>query len=299
MESPLRRQRARGVSPAPLPLRARAWLSRFCLLALCALIVVVFVTPYEWMVASALRSQGETFQYAYPLQWRTFVPANPSLAGFIDLFGQFNFARVIFNTGLVAVAVVGLGMITNSLAGFAFARMPLPRRELLLLATLATAFMPFEAMVIPLYFVVKALGLTDTYAALIVPWIMNPFGIFLMRQAFAEVPRELEDAAAIDGASWLRTFWTVMLPQVRPALISFAIIQFLWSWESFFWPLVVTHDPSLKVIQVAISSFATEHNTTRWDLTFAASALATLPIVVAFLAAQRYFVRGIVTTGLR
>jgi multiple sugar transport system permease protein len=127
---------------------------------------------------------------------------------------------------------------------------------------------------------------------------VNPFGILLMREAFSEVPQDLVDAGAVDGASWRRIYWSLMLPLVRPTLVSFALVQFLWTWDSFFWPLVVAQDPALRVVQVAIATFSIE-SSTRWDWIFAASSAATFPILLLFVAAQRYFVRGIATTGLK
>lgn len=264
----------------------------------CAALLLVFVLPFAWMLGSSLRPQEETFRYIYPFQWLTFLPASPTLSAYVDIFARLDFGRVIANTLFVSFVTVGLGVLANSLAGFALARMPLPGRELLLLLALSTAFIPFEAIVVPMYLVVKELGLANTYWALILPWVVNPFGILFMRAAFAEVPQELADAAAIDGASWSRIFWTIMLPLARPVLVSFALVQFLWSWDSFFWPLVVIQDPALRVVQVAIATFSAE-TSTRWDWIFAASSVSTVPILVLFVFAQRYFVRGIATTGLK
>jgi ABC-type glycerol-3-phosphate transport system permease component len=295
---------ARAASAAtPTTARRRALtpglLLRRAVVALAGIaIVLVFVTPYVWMVGSSLRPQEETFRYVYPAQWLTLLPASPTLAAYGDIFGRLGFGRALANSAIVAVATVALGVLANSLAGFAFARMPLPARELLLLLALSTSFIPFEAVVVPMYLVVKQIGLGNTYWALVLPWVVNPFGILFMREAFAEIPRDLADAAAVDGASWPRVYASIMLPLVRPVLVSFALVQFLWSWDSFFWPLVVTQGPALRVVQVAIAVLASE-TSTRWDWIFAAASVATVPILVLFLAAQRYFVRGIATTGLK
>jgi ABC-type glycerol-3-phosphate transport system permease component len=264
----------------------------------CAAIVLLFAVPYLWMLGSSLRAQEETFRFVYPFQWHTLVPLNPTLAAYGDVFGRLGFGRAMVNSLVVAVAVAGLGLLVNSLAGFAFARMPLPGRELLFLMALSTSFIPFEAIVVPMYLVVKELGMTNSYAGLILPWVVNPFGILLMREAFAEVPQDLVDAGAVDGASWRRIYWSLMVPLVRPTLVSFALVQFLWTWDSFFWPLVVAQDPALRVVQVAIATFSIE-SSTRWDWIFAASSAATFPILCLFVLAQRYFVRGIATTGLK
>jgi ABC-type glycerol-3-phosphate transport system permease component len=264
----------------------------------CALIVLVFAIPYAWMLGSSLRLQEETFRYVYPLQWNTLVPVNPTVAAYDEIFGRLRFGRAMANSLITAISVAGLGLLVNSLAGFAFARMPVPSRELLFMLALSTSFIPFEAIVVPMYLVVKQLGLTNTYAGLILPWVVNPFGILLMREAFSEVPQDLVDAGAVDGASWPRTYWSLMLPLVRPALVSFALVQFLFTWDSFFWPLVVAQDDALRVVQVAIAPFSIEAST-RWDWIFAASSASTFPIIVLFVAAQRYLVRGVATTGLK
>lgn len=264
----------------------------------CVAIVLIFVTPYAWMVGSSLRPQEETFRYIYPVQLSTLVPTSPTFVAYGDIFARFAFGRILVNSIVVAIATVALGTVANSLAGFAFARMPLPARELLLLLALSTSFIPFEAVVVPMYLVVKQLGLGNTYWALVLPWVVNPFGILFMREAFAEIPQDLADAAAVDGASWPRVYWSIMLPLIRPVLVSFALVQFLWSWDSFFWPLVVTQNPVLRVVQVAIAVMSSEAST-RWDWIFAAASVATVPILILFLAAQRYFVRGIATTGLK
>lgn len=286
--------RTRALRPPPAWPRLDASLRAVGLLGL----VLVFVLPYIWMLGSSMRPQEETFRFVYPFQWLTLIPASPTLDAYANIFARLDFGRALANTVLVASATVALGVAANSLAGFALARMPLPGRELLLLLLLSTAYIPFEAVVVPMYLVVKQLGFANTYWALILPWIVNPFGILFMREAFAEIPQDLADAAAMDGASWPRVYWWIMLPLVKPVLVSFALVQFLWSWDSFFWPLVVTQDPALRVVQVAIATFSVEAST-RWDWIFAASSVATIPILILFVGAQRYFVRGIATTGLK
>jgi multiple sugar transport system permease protein/putative chitobiose transport system permease protein len=152
---------------------------------------------------------------------------------------------------------------------------------------------------IPLYIVMRSFGLQNTYFALFLPWIANPLGIFLLRQAFIEIPRDFDDAAMMEGASHFQVFWNVILPNARPALITLALFSFLWSWNAFLWPLIVMQDPRKQVVQVAVATFTIPQEYPAWGEIFAASSIATVPVLLLFVALQRYYIRGIVMTGLK
>jgi multiple sugar transport system permease protein len=179
-----------------------------------------------------------------------------------------------------------------------FARIQFPGRDVLFIAFLATMVIPFEILAIPLYIEMRTLRWVDTYQALIVPFVASPVGMFLLRQFFLGLPRELEDAARIDGCSLFGAFWRVVLPNATPALIAFGLIRFQFSWDSFIWPLIVAPSPPVRVIQVAIASFDSDQ-VVHWDLIFAAAVIASLPIVLLFAFLQRYYVQGVVTSGLK
>ena len=263
-------------------------------------LTLAWVTPYVWMLASSLRPQAEIFQNVTPLSWKTFVPQIFTLASYRELFAlvPFPFSRYVFNSIFVALSVTTLSLIVNALAAYAFARLEFPGRSVLFAVFLSTTIVPFEVLAIPLYLQIRSFGWVNTYQALIIPWIANPLGIFLLRRFFQEIPRELEEAARIDGCSYAGAFRHVVIPNSIPALVAFALIRFQASWDAFLWPLIAAPSAEKRVIQVAIASFVTEVQT-RWDLTFAASIVATLPVVAVFLVLQRYYVQGVVMSGLK
>lgn len=272
-------------------------IGRYCVLSIVALF---FLFPFLWMFFAALKPQTEIFQYIYPLSWKTFIPQTWTLENYRHLMelDPYPFTRYLFNSIFVAVLVTLSSLIVNAMAAYAFARLDFPGRKILFALFLTTVIIPFEALAIPLYLEMRALRWVNTYQALIVPWIANAMGIFLLRQFFLDIPRDLIDAAHIDGCSHLSAFRRIVLPNAIPALITFALIRFQASWDAFFWPLIVAPGPEKRVVQVAIATFTTEVQT-QWGLTFAASTLATLPILFLFLLLQRYYVQGVLLSGLK
>lgn len=262
-------------------------------------IFVLFVTPFVWMVASAFKSQNDIFKDLFPLSIWTFLPNQPTLDNFASVLGERGLGKNLLNSAIVAVAQVVLTAVVCSMAAFAFARLHFWGRDPLFGLVLIAALIPFEVNMVPLYQVVRGMGLQSTYWALFLPWIANPFGIFLLRQAFLEVPRDYEDAAFIDGASHLQVFWHVILPLARPALVTLVLLTFLWSWNAFLWPLIVMQDPSKQVVQVAIAGFNAPEVIPAWGDIFAASTVATLPVLALFLALQRHYIRGMALSGMK
>jgi ABC-type glycerol-3-phosphate transport system permease component len=189
--------------------------------------------------------------------------------------------------------------VTCSLAAFVFARTRFRGRDTLFALSMLTAFVPFDVVVVPLYSVVRSLDLVSTYAALFLPFVASPFGVFLMRQAFLEIPRDLDEAATVEGASLFQIFRHVVLPNGRPALVTLALVQFMWAWNSFLWPLVVMQDRTKQVVQVTISTFRTAANYPLYGELFAASTAATVPILILFFLLQRYYVRGMLMSGMK
>jgi multiple sugar transport system permease protein len=263
-------------------------------------LAVGFIVPYLWMFSSSLKPAREIFQYIFPLSWKTFIPQVFTLDAYRELFHlvPFPFSRYLANSVFVALSVTILSLVVNALAAYAFAKLEFPGRHVLFGLFLSTMIVPFEVLAIPLYIQVRSYGWINTYQALIIPWVANPLGIFLLRQFFQEIPKELEEAARIDGCSYFGAFRRIVLPNSIPALVAFALIRFQASWDAFLWPLIAAPAAEKRVIQVAIASFATEVQT-RWDLTFAASTMATIPIVVLFLVLQRYYVQGVIMSGLK
>ena len=262
------------------------------------LVVVVFATPYLWIAGSTFKTRQDLFDDLYPVSVKTFVPTNPTLQNLTDLFADTNFAQAFVNSVLVATMSVVFAVTINSMIAFVLAWLKFPGRRFLFLAILATLTIAFEAKLIPLFLTMQQLHIDNTLPSIFLPWITDAFIIFLMRQHFAELPQDLYDAAIIDGCSFFRMYWQVMLPNIVPALVSAAFIKFIFSWDSFIWPSIVITDESKTVITVALAKlFSDEY--IRWELVFAGSFVATVPVVVIFVFLQRYYVQGFVTSGLK
>ncbi|CAG0946620.1 L-arabinose transport system permease protein AraQ [Anaerolineae bacterium] len=278
----------------------KSWLGVGARYAIMSLFALFFAVPFLWMFLASFKPQLEIFQYIFPLSWKTFIPQTWTLENFQGLMQlePYPFTHYIFNSLFVAVAVTLGSLVVNSMAAYAFAKLKFPGQNALFAIFLSTTIIPFEVIAIPLYLEMKTFSWVNSYQALIVPWIANAMGIFLLRQFFAEIPRDLIEAAQIDGCSHLSAFRKIVLPNAIPAMITFALIRFQASWDAFFWPLIVAPSPEKRVVQVAIATFATEAQT-RWGLTFAATTLATLPIIVAFVLLQRYYVQGVMTSGMK
>jgi ABC-type glycerol-3-phosphate transport system permease component len=258
----------------------------------------LFLLPLWWALASSLRPLNDIFKYVSPFSLAALVPDKLTLEAYRSIFLEKGFGTAVFNSLFVALATVLGGLGVNSLAGFAFAVLRFPGRNALFGITVLTFLVPFEAISIPLYAVVRSLGWLDTYLALIVPGIANGIVIFLFRQFFSQVPRELVDAARIDGASWLTIFVRIYLPLSKPVIISAALLIFVFQWESFLWPLIATRSEGLKVIQVALAGFEQRYQTL-WNELFAAATLAALIPLLILLPLQRFYVQGVTAGGFR
>lgn len=267
---------------------------------LLAFLLIFPVLPFIWMFGSAFRPVTEIFEYVQPLSWKTFIPVHFTADNFLSLLiGEGTYwPRYILNSVFVAVVTVFAGGLVNALAAYGFARIRFPGSEILFVLVLLTMIVPFEAITVPLYLVVKQLGWLDSYQVLIVPVMANAFSIFLLRQFFMGIPRELEEAALVDGASRLRIFFQIIIPLSWPALISTGLITFQAQWDAFLWPLIATSSPEVRVIQIGISNLIGQ-DATYWDDLFAAVALAALVPTVIFLFLQRYYMQGIATTGIK
>lgn len=261
-------------------------------------IAAASIFPLLWAATASFRHDDDIFRYTSTLSWRTLVPDAPTLDNYRQILLHDRFARFFGNSVFVAGATVALGLLVNSLAAYGFARFDFPGRRLLFGLVLVTFMVPFEVIVLPLYLVVRELGWLDTYAALIVPAVPDAFSIFLIRQFMAKLPRDLFDAARVDGASGWSLYWRIALPNVKPALVTASLLLFLRQWDAFFWPLVATSSLELTVIQVALTKYMTEF-VTYWGRLLAGSMLATLPIVLLFSVLQRYYVQRVTSAGLK
>jgi multiple sugar transport system permease protein/putative chitobiose transport system permease protein len=262
------------------------------------LITLICITPFVWIWGSSFKPEAEIFSSFYPLSIHTFIPIKFTFQNFIEIFKTINFGRNILNSLIVAVSVTSAVLFINSLAAFAFARIRFPGREFFFIVLISTMFIPFEVSMLPMYFVSKNLGLYNSYGSMIIPWIGQPFGIFLLRQFFLNIPRDLEDAAIIDGCSTMGIYRHVIIPNSKPPFITLGLIQFLWSWDAFFWPLIIVEDTTKQVIQVALASMM-DPEYLRWGWLFAAVAISSTPIILIFFFLQKYYVKGLALSGLK
>ena len=255
-------------------------------------LAVVMVIPLLWMLLTSLSTLSET---------RRFPPGLPSSlhwSNFAHAWTDSPLGHWLLNSTIVSVTCVVSNVVLCSLAGYAFARIQFRGSRLLFLALLATLMVPFQVVMIPTLLIVKHLGLVDSLPALIVPNLVTPFGIYLLRQFFLSLPAELEEAALIDGAGRLRILTRILLPLMGPPLSTLAILTFLTVWNDFLWPLVVTSSPETMTVQLGLASFQSAHFT-NWPILMAATLLSQLPVLALFLLGQRWFVSSIATTGIK
>ncbi|GAC1650781.1 MAG: carbohydrate ABC transporter permease [Herpetosiphon sp.] len=254
---------------------------------------IIMVMPFIWMLSTSLKPQSAALRI--PPQW---IPTHPLWRNYPDVLANMRFARYFGNSMIVAVGRVTGQLITCSMAAFAFARLRFPGREKVFALYLAALMVPFQVYMIPDFILMKYLGWLNSYQALILPGVFSAFGIFLLRQSFMQVPRELEDAAVIDGASPPRILLQVILPLSRPALASLTVFTFLFSWNDLLWPLIVTRTNEMRVLPVALALLQGQYQT-NWPWLMAGSVMATAPVLIVFLFAQRYFIEGIAMTGIK
>ncbi|WP_141433037.1 carbohydrate ABC transporter permease [Bacillus sp. 03113] len=270
--------------------------SKFLIYTIHFVLALIILLPLAFALFSSFRSLEDIFKYMSPISWRTFFPTEFTLEAYVNLFTERGFGRIFFNTFFVAVANVVFGLIVGSMAAFAFATFNFRGKTILFLLVLLTFMIPFEIIAIPLYSLVNNLGWIDSYEALIIPGIANGLVIFLYRQFFLDLPKSLLEAARIDGASWFRVYWSIVMPICKPVTVSAGLLLFIQQWESFMWPLIATRSEKYKVIQVALSDFVTEFMT-YWNEMFAAAIISVIIPVIILLPLQRYFVKGIANTG--
>jgi putative chitobiose transport system permease protein len=217
------------------------------------------------------------------------LPSQPTLQNFVQVWQTNPFGKYLFNSTLIAVLTVGLNLLFCALAAYPLARLEFQGRELIFTIIIATIMIPFQIVMIPLYVLTVQLGIRNSYIGIIFPAIASAFGIFLLRQAFQGVPKEMEEAARIDGCSELGLWWYVMLPAIRPALVTLAIFVFIGSWSDFLWPLIVIDRPEFYTLPLGVATLAGTFSLD-WRLVAAGSIISIAPILLLFLFVQRYIV---------
>jgi multiple sugar transport system permease protein len=255
---------------------------------------VWMLLPLVWMLSASLMPLSEVIKV--PPVW--FKPSAYSLANYIEVLTKIGFSRFFFNSVLVAVVITLAELLTSAMAGFAFARYDFPGRTVIFLLIISTMMIPFQVIMIPLFIMMARLGMVNTYWGMIIPAIVTPFGIFMMRQFMLSIPKALLEAARIDGASEPYIFSRIMLPLCKPAIAALAIFAFLGSWDNFLWPLIIINSKDLWTLPIAMSRF-TEQYISQTHLQMAGASIMFIPVLIVFLLMQRNFIEGIALSGLK
>jgi len=259
--------------------------------------VAIMIGPFMWMVTTSLSHEGDVFgEKVY--WWLSFIPTSFVWQNYIEAWNAVPFARFFFNSVFAAVCVTFGQVATSAMAGYAFSRLSFPGRDKIFLSYLATMMIPFPVTMIPVFILFRQIGWVDTYKALILPGIFTAYGTFMLRQFFMTLPRDLEDAAKIDGCSYVRIFLNIILPLSKPALATLTTFTFMGSWMNFMWPLVVLNSHEKFTLPVGLSYFQSLH-TTHWTLLMAGSLMVLVPVLIVFIFNQRYFVEGIKLSGIK
>lgn len=257
-------------------------------------IAIIFLFPLLWLIGTSFKSPTEDI-FSFPPQ---LLPAQPTFSNFITVWQTYPFGQYLANSAIVAILTVSLNLLLCSLAAYPLARLRFRGQKLIFAAVLATIAIPFQIVMIPLYILAVNLGLRNTYLGIIFPNLVSAFGIFLLRQAFQGVPLELEEAARIDGCSELGIWWHVMIPAIRPALLTLAIFAFIGSWSDFLWPLIVLDRPEYYTLPLAVANLASSFSLD-WRLVAAGSVISIAPILLLFLFLQQYIIPTDVGSGVK
>jgi multiple sugar transport system permease protein len=253
---------------------------------------LVMFFPFLWTIITSI-TPGAGLMLTPSL-----IPTDPSLDAYARLFSERPFLRIVANSLGLAIITTVVQLFTSATAAYAFSRLPFRGRGVVFAIYLATMMIPLQVLIVPLFVELKAFGLLNTYLGALLPTFASAFGIFLLRQAVNQVPRELDEAATLDGAGHFRIFSLIVLPNIRPALATLSVFAFMGSWNSFLWPLVVLRKPELQTLPVALASLQGQY-TTAWDIVMAGSVVSILPMLALYLFAQRYVIQGVASSGIK
>ncbi|MHC9085427.1 carbohydrate ABC transporter permease [Luteimonas sp. RIT-PG2_3] len=257
------------------------------------LLALVSLAPLAWMVSVSFMPLGEASRFPPPL-----LPSAMTLANYHELFARTGIARNFANSLLVSVAITLLSLLVNTLAGYAFAKLQFKGRERIFQVLLAALVIPAQVAMLPLFLLMKQLGLVNTYAGVVVPALATVFGIFLVRQYARSIPDEMLEAARIDGAGEMRIFWQIVLPMLKPVLVTLAIFTFMGAWNDFMWPLIVLTDQEHYTLPVALATLSREH-IMDVEMMMAGAVVTILPVLLLFLLLQRYYIQGLLLGSVK
>ena len=273
----------------------RSAASKWLLYTVVTLGFVAVITPFVWMILGSFKGQGELLRVP-PTWW----PESPTLENYRTLFGKQSFLRYFFNSAFVAVVITVANVTFSSMVGYALAKLTFRGKKLVFALVMGTLMIPGMVTFVPLFVLVANLGMVDSYPGLILPFLVTPFGVFLMRQFIMQLPDDLLDAGRIDGAGELRIFRQIILPLCGPALATLGILTFLGSWNNFLWPLVVAQTQNYYTLPVALALFSNNQQfIPNYGVLMAGATVVVVPVLVVFLIFQRRFIEGIATTGIK
>jgi multiple sugar transport system permease protein len=285
----------RTPAPAPAqttPVRPRSQaIGRVVVYTLLTILALVFFVPFLWTVSTSLKTLPDASEFSL-------LPPSPTLAGYREALTTFDFAQYALNSAIVAAAVTACNVLLASLGGYAFARLRFPGRDFLFLLVLATLMIPDQLRLVPVYQMLTGLELINTRRGYVLIYLVQATSLFLMRQYFLSLPKDLEEAAKLDNAGYFKTFWKVMLPLAAPAVAGVAILAFQGAWNEFFWPLLIFQDRGLYTLPIGITQFTFTYQT-NWPPLMAASVISILPIFLMFVFFQRYFVAGAAAAAVK
>lgn len=254
----------------------------------------VTVTPYLWLLSTSLKERTAVFTPTP--QW---IPWPVNFGNYAEVFQRAPFGLYLMNTLIVVSGILAVQLVTITLAAYVFARRRFPGRELLFGVFLLQMMIPIHATFVPNFLTLRALDLLNTRVAMMLPFFASGYGTFLLRQTFRSIPRDLEDAAGLDGCGGLRFLWHVLLPLARPTLVAFGLISLVSHWNDYLWPLIVTDTPDVRTLTIGLGMFVQQESGADWTLLMAATAFVTAPLMVIFLIFQRRFVESFMTSGLK
>jgi len=264
-------------------------------MALVAVVGLAFVLPLWWISISAFRPEEDIFRYLSPVTWQTLFPDRFSVEHLVALW-ESPFTRALFNSLFVAAVTVLGGLVVCTLAAFALAVIEFPGRSIVFTIMIVSFLIPFDAIALPLYYVMRGFQLQNTYLGLILPGIGNGLAVFMLRQFFLAMPKELREAAMVDGMGWFQIFWRIYLPLTTPALISAGLIMFIFQWQAYLWPLLIAPATEFKVAAVAIAQFSSTFGTAYGPIMAGAMFISLIPMVI-LVVFQRYFTSSVAATG--
>jgi multiple sugar transport system permease protein len=272
------------------PLANAATMVTFVVLCVLALMIVF---PFIWMLFTSLKPESEIAVFPPQL-----LPKTWTLANYENVWTRIPFARLFLNSVLFAGSVTAISLLLDSMSAYALARLEFRGRTVVFYVILIALMLPFQVMFVPLFVTVHDLGLLNSFGGLVIPRATNAFGIFMLRQFFLTLPKELDEAARIDGCGEFSIYWRIILPLSGPALATLAIFHFMYNWNDLLWPLLITSSLEMRTLPAGLALFVGSH-VVEYGVVMAGAVLALLPLLIAFMFAQRYFIQGIAMTGIK